>query len=360
MTRIAPSKRFFFHRGDRAVHESGTVVDSCDFHARRELRANLLDSIIHPLGDNAAVFSREHESGSQHGLATVVRGGTGADALADFDIGQVSNAQRLGARAELHGQCADLVGGLHAAVCADRYLLAAELDDAATGIFDILADCVGKFLERDAAREKLLRLRQNRDLLFVSTRGVHLGDSGHAAEEWLHDEVVDQLQLHELLGAGLRLVRAFVAGSVINHVVVDFAEAGGDGSQLWRDAARQVVHGILQALAHELPCAEDVTAFLENEGDLRQAELRQRAQLGHTGDSEHLHLQRIGDELFDLLGSEAFHLGVDLDLGVRDVRHGVDGKPHGSPDARREEGNRREQHEGALAQRKVDDFLDHG
>ena len=88
-----------------------------------------------------------------------------------------------------------------------------------------------------------------------------------------HHKVVNELQLHELLSAALWFVEAFVAGPVVDDVIVNFSETGGNGSQLGRNSPGQVVPRILQALAYELARSINVGAILKDQGDLRQPEL---------------------------------------------------------------------------------------
>jgi hypothetical protein len=115
--------------------------------------------------------------------------------------------------------------------------------------------------------------------------------------------------------------------------VVDFAEAGGDRSELRRDAGRQFVEHRLKPLTRELAGAIDVGAFLKDQGDLREAELRDGADFEQFLDAAHLDFDGIGDEFFDFLGCERGHRGVDLHLDVGDVGHGIDGQPQGRPGA---------------------------
>ena len=103
----------------------------------------------------------------------------------------------------------------------------------------------------------------------------------------------------------------------------------------------EFVHGVLQSLANELARAINVGALLENERDLRQAELGERPQLDHSGNAGHLHFERKGDELFDFLRGEALDLGVDLHLDVGDVRHGIDRQATGRPETGRPAARRR-------------------
>ena len=70
---------------------------------------------------------------------------------------------------------------------------------------------------------------------------------------------------------------------------------------------REFIHRRLQPLAHELARAINVRAVLEDERDLRKAELGERPQFGQAGDAGHLAFDGEGDELFDFLRRERGH-----------------------------------------------------
>ena len=217
---------------------------------------------------------------------------------------------------------------------------------------NVLANGVGQFLERRTTGQELLRLGKDDDLLFVATGSVDFGDARHAAQLRFDHEIVDELKFHQLLGAALRLVRALVAGCIVHHVVVNFAEASRDRRKFGRDVLGQVVDRVLQALAHELAGAIDVRSFLKDQRNLRQPELGKRPKLGHSRNAEHLDFQRIGDQFLDFLRRETFDLGVDLDLDVRDVGNGIDGKTGSRPKTGNHEARSGEQDKDSLAQRK--------
>jgi hypothetical protein len=216
----------------------------------------------------------------------------------------------------------------------------------------------GEVAEGDAGGEQGVRPGLDDDLLFVAARGIDLGDARHGAQAGLHDEVVDELQLHELRSPGRGLVRGVVP--VIDDVVEYLAQAGGDGCELRGDAGGQLLGHILHAFADELAGAVDVGVVAEDEGDLRKARLGERAQLRHAGHAAHLHLDGERDELFDFLGGQAADLRVDLHLHVGDVGGGVDGQPQGGPDARAKQREGSEHDEGALAEGEFQNFVDHG
>jgi hypothetical protein len=116
---------------------------------------------------------------------------------------------------------------------------------------------------------------------------------------------------------------------------------------------------LLQALVDLLPREVNAGLVAEHRRHLGKAVAGERARVFEG--------RRTGQDIFDLERDLLFHLdrrqrrgdGVDLDLVVGDVRHGIDRQLVERPDAKRA-GNRGQQHdEPAVTDRKVEDFLDH-
>ena len=97
--------------------------------------------------------------------------------------------------------------------------------------------------------------------------------------------------------------------------------------------------------------AVKVHVVLEGHANLREAELGQRAQFHHAGQTRHLAFERERYELFDFLGRKRGHGGVDEDLRIGDVRHGVNRQPQCRPYAHADEDERGQQHERPLPER---------
>ena len=101
------------------------------------------------------------------------------------------------------------------------------------------------------------------------------------------------------------------------------AQPGGDGPQLRLGNSGGHFHR-RQSLRNQLPDEINIGVVLKRHGDLRQPELRDRADLDQPRQSAHQQLDRKGDEPLDLGRDQAGHVGVDLHLHGRGIGKGVD------------------------------------
>ena len=346
-----------FDRANGAIHEVAAVVEWADDDAGRKFLLHFGELLPHGAGDEPRVFAREHDGRADERLLGVVRARAGAEVRADADGGDFAEQDGIHAARELQRQLRDFPGGRDAARGADDELLAADLHVAAAGVARVLLHDFRERIERQPRCRESRRIGLDDDLLFVAAAGVHLRDSRGAAQQRLHLVFLNLPQRHELLLARGRF--SFRLRQVIERVVKNLAEARGHRRELGREAGRQFVEHALQPLGDELADTVNVHAVAEGHRDLRQPELRQRAQLHHVGQAGHFALDGEGDELLDLFRRERRHAGIDLHLRVRDVRHRVDGQPQRRPPADADEDQRGEQHGGALPHDGLDEAVQH-
>ena len=126
------------------------------------------------------------------------------------------------------------------------------------------------------------------------------------------------------------------ATHVIDGELVDLPQAGGDGRQFWSHTGWQIPFDIDQPLEHQLPRAIHIDVFAEDDGDLGQAELRDRSHFLFVWQAAHRDFERKRYVLFHLLRRERRSDRIDLDLIAGDVRHRVNrevcGRVHASCD----------------------------
>ena len=319
-----------------------------DFHAVGELCLDFNDAFLDAPGHFPAVLTREHHRDADDGFLSVERGRAGAELGAKLHFRHVLDEQRLDAAGEFHRQVRNVLDRLDAADRADGELLAATVDDAASGVLDVLPDEVGQFAERKVHRHQRLGLGLDDELFLVAAGLVDLGDARHGAQERLDGVLLDFAQRDELLHLCCGLVGGISA--VVHAVVEDFAETGRDGRELGERAGGQPFQHALQPLGHELAGAIDVGAVLELKGHLRQAELGDGTHFLDGGQTGQFEFDGLRDELLRFLGGERGDFGVDLHLHAGDVWHGVNGQVEGRPESHAQQGRRAEQDDGALAQ----------
>ena len=164
------------------------------------------------------------------------------------------------------------------------------------------------------------------ELLREPAPGVDLGDPRHAPEPRPDDPILERPQLGQVV-VGI-LAR--------EEVVVDLAQPGGDRPHRRPlDALGQL--GLAQAFVDLLAGEVDVGPVLEDGDDLREAELRDRADLLEPLQAAEGVLDGEGDLPLDLLGGELRGDRVDLDLDRGRVGEGVERQARRGPDAEGDE-----------------------
>jgi hypothetical protein len=184
------------------------------------------------------------------------------------------------------------------------------------------------------------------ELLLVAAPGVDLGGAGDLEHLRADDPVVQRAQL---------LGRELVA---LDQVLEDLAQAGRDGAEGGAVDAVGELDG-LEALADDLAGEVDVGGVVEGGGDLGEAELRDGADTVEAGEAADDLLDREGDLALDLERGQRGGDGVDGDLNRGRVRVGVQREVPERDEACGDEAGGGEQHHAAVAQRQVDDAVEH-
>ena len=115
-----------------------------------------------------------------------------------------------------------------------------------------------------------------------------------------------------------------------------------------------------EPLGDLLAVAEDFRAPGELDIDNREPHARDRAHAADAGQTVHLGLNRIGDELLDLLGRQALGFGHDGDRRPVEIGEHIDGQPRGGQRAEDDEHAGCDQHENPVLERVGDDEGEHG
>ena len=231
------------------------------------------------------------------------------------------------------------------AVAADDELLAAAFDESAAG--DAVARCHGggQLGQIEVVAVEGRRIDDHVVLAHVAAEAVDAGGAGRGAQDRPQHPVLQAAQLHQ------------VARLALEGVLEDLAEAGGDRPEVRLDARRQLLACREHALHHHLAGEVDVGAVLEDHGDHRQAELRERTHLDRAGQAGARLLDGIGHQLLDLERREGRRLGDHRHLDVGDVGEGVDRQAEEGPHAGTDEQQREQDDHQAVADREVDQAL---
>ena len=218
---------------------------------------------------------------------------------------------------------------------------------AATRVLHVFTNERGQFFKCEIGLTQFLRLRQDDYLLFVPAHRIDVGDTGHGAEHRFDDEILNELQFHQLLAARGRLVCR--VGGVVHGILVNIAESRRDGREFGRESRGDFSQCVLQPLTDELPRAINIRAIFENERDLGEAKTRERAHFVHAVNTRQFCFERKGDQFFRFFRRERGNLRVDLHLNIGDVRHRINRQSQRRQDTAHNQPHCRQQHEHSLA-----------
>ena len=114
-------------------------------------------------------------------------------------------------------------------------MIAAAIDDAAAGVFDIRCNDIGKLAEGHSASRQIFRARLNYKLPFVSPALINVRYPGHNSQQRLDRIFVKLAKLEQLF---LGRIGFFLARFVGDVVEKNFAQPGADGREFRRDVMR--------------------------------------------------------------------------------------------------------------------------
>ncbi len=143
-------------------------------------------------------------------------------------------------------------------------------------------------------------------------------------------------------------------------ILINPADAGRVGAERRRHARRQIARCRRQIFEHPRTCPVDIGAVVENHVDERYAEKREAAHHARARNREHGGRKRISDLVLDDLRRLPGILGVDDDLGIREVGDGIERHVAQGIEPRGGGHRRTDQHQHEIAGRPANDTGDHG
>ncbi|OQC39631.1 MAG: hypothetical protein BWX64_01605 [Acidobacteria bacterium ADurb.Bin051] len=346
---------------DRPPDEVGAVVEGVDRHPFGEVLGDLGELALHPVDDDPRVLAHQHHDDADHRLAPPVAGHRPlAEHRRKLHGGDVADGHRGTRRVVGEDDRAD--GGQvgEQPLAADQVLLSLVHEVAAAHRAVARPQRGEDLAHREAVGGEPLGVEGHLEGLQLAAERVHLDDPRHRAELVVDVPVEDRAQLHRGV-APLGRRAPCRAGAVGAHLeLVDLAEAGRDRPELRLAVPlRDPLAGDGEPLAHELAGPVDVGPLVEDDGDDREPEAGERADLLDPRQAAHRRLHREGDEPLHLLRREPGAVGEDLHLDVRDVRHRVDRQVEQGVDAEAGEEEPERHHQQAVVEREVDEAADH-
>ena len=300
------------------------VVERHDPESPRQnlFLVDLLDLVLHVLDDFAGVAAAEHQDDAGHDFAFAVdHRGAVPHRMADLHFGHVAHVDRRAVRF-LDDDVLDVLQRFDEADAADDVLLGALFQNVAAGVGVVLGDGFEHVVQGQVVLAQEARVHHDLILLDEAADRVHVDDVGEALEQRADDPVFERAPFHQF-GVRHDEVRILVVRP-FQIELVDFAERGRIRHELRDGARRQALLHFEDPLQHDLAGQVNIHVVSKDQRDHRQADLRQRTDVGQAGRAGQLQLQREGDEALDFSRRQPLRLGDDLHEHRRHVGKGVD------------------------------------
>jgi hypothetical protein len=246
------------------------------------------------------------------------------------------------------GDESDLLDVLELADGVDEEHLVIANDSVSPGIAVVLFEGRADVVNRQIKGDEGVGRRNDLKGSHLSAERIDVGDTLDREESRADDPVEHTTQLH------------VVVALAFDEEHVDIREWHRDRSETTLDALRQLREDLADALRDLLARPVNVGAVREIDRDDGERVFGQRSQHCLAGNPPDFRFERVGDALFDLAGSHPGSLDDDLDLGVRDVREGIDGEIAKGANADAGEDERENDEKEALRERELDEVSEHG
>ena len=330
------------HGSERPVHQAAAIVERVDMHpGRQDAVVQLLDLGVEGVEHDRRILPAPHEHDALDRLGIpVARHDAATGHGADGHARHVADADRRPAPGRDHDVLDVLAAGQRAESAHD-VLFVAVLDVVPPRVRVRAAERVEHLPERQAARLQLLRGHLDLVLLDEAAERHHVGNPRHLLQVPLHHPILDLPQLHR---------RVALADQ---RVAVDLAGRRGERPERRLDPVRRV--DLRQALVHLLAREVEVGAIVEGEHDERESEDGEGVHAGESGQPVHLVLDGQRHLALHLLRGVSREEGDHLDLGIRQLREGLDRQvPEGEGARDRKCRGQREEHDRPVERERED------
>ena len=293
----------------------------------------------------AGIFAAAKQGDALNSSRFAVQGeGAGGECGADADCADIADDDGNAAGGGQH-DVLDVGDIVNPSDAADHHGLLVGIELCAAGIAVVRTERVVNLFHGEA--EFLERGRGEFDLILFDepAEGHDVGDAGNLEKARADDPVLQLAKLHVVEAA------AFQAEAV------HFADRRGERGDVRHDALGEV--GAAQTFEDYLAGEVIVGVVGKRDFDDGQAVNGARPARNHIGNAVERALDRDGDLLLHLLGRLAGHSGDHDDLGIRDIGVGFDLQLPEGIEAQADEGDRENDRDEALFERKSQDSTDH-
>ena len=327
----------------------GAVIDRDDLHSGRQAGLDLLDFGLHPIDDVQGVLPLPHDHDPGDHLPFPVQvGDPPPDIRPQGHLPDVLDPDRGAAFAGGQDDFFKILQGLGIAPAPDGVLRPAELDQPAPHLHVPLAHRFRHPVDGDPVGLEPVGVHVHLVLLLEPAHRGHLGHARHRLE------VVAQVPVLK----GAQLGQTPLAGLIHQDILVDPAQTGGVRAQFGLDPGRKVGKDARKVFQGPGPRPVDVRPVLEDHIDIGVAEVGEAPDRLDLRGAQHGRDDGVGHLVFHDVRA-AVPAGKNDDLGIAQVRDGVQGHMLHGPPARQAGGRHHGKDDELVPDRKIDDSVDH-
>ena len=309
---------------------------------------------LHPRDDLARILAGAHDDDASDDFATIDIQGAAPKIPAKLYRGHLLEQDRH-ALANLQRDLLDVGDALDKAGAADHEFHPAFLDGLAADVEVALRHRRHDLVECHIERPHLLRGDLDLVLPDESADAADLGDSRDGVELVANEPILERTQLTEVVAAATGRLR----GVDLEVVLIDPSEAGGVWTEFGDDPFGQRPAEVVEAFENALTGEIVVGLVLEDDCEKREPEHRGRPHRLDTRESLEVDGKRVGDLVLDFLRTAARPVGEDDDLILAEIGNRIDRSRENRPHAKSGQNDRHAGHQEPVAQRPLDDRIDH-
>src|SRR5271157_1968612 len=334
------------HGLDGPVDQRSPIVEGHDPDTLGQARLQGCDLLLDLLSDCQRVPAVTHHHHSPDDLLAVLLQDATAKRRTDLDSAQVLHVDRSAVPLG-DDNIADVVEALDPADRADQVLGVPLVDDPAADSRIRPGHGGVDLTQADAVSTELVGVEIDLVFLGSAADGGDFRHSRHAVELVTNIPVLNGPQL------------AQVPAVPLDRVPEDLAHGCGVGGEVGNHTRGKERGGDRQPLEHAGASEVVVGRLVEDDRDHREVELARRADDLDAGQPLKVDRQGVSDLVFDLLGAAAHPVREYDDLVFGQVGNGINGRGHHGTDAGDTKHQGRQDDEITVADRPLDDRLDH-
>ncbi len=314
-TSVPPSSRFFSDRVQRAVDQSGSIIDHLDLDSRGQVSLDLRKSFLGCFDDRSRIGTQLHHHHAGHDFATSVP----RDGALSCQAGQSSRRPNREQERESHSPgCRPRPVRYPRSVFSRAWPRTNRCSPWWTmypppALMLVRSNASMTSVDRQSIVGESVGNNLHFKTLVVAAHRVDFGYTLGFTQARRDVPFQNRSQLHRRI-------------ALASHLELqDLAQGGGERADLRIAMIADARLGFGESFLDQIPGVVDVCSFSEHDGDDGKPQLGDAADFFRVRQSSHRRLDGVRDVLLDLQRRERSRLRDDLHLDIGHVGYGVDG-----------------------------------